>query len=261
MTAFNFFSDILPDPDFAIGIAGEHPAESGETAEYGAGFSSVRLGSVKPIMRARTQSGRMVTRAAAYHKWTVSITYNPMTRAEFDPIYTFLMEKQGGLKPFYVYLPQYTAPKNTLFASWALANDTMTVDTGTTPVAGNTTIMIESSDLPIDASYGDSGTPLPGDLFNVVDTNDATHTKTYMVTRVETADTYRSGFTAPAKAVKAQYRVHFTPGLKADIATGTTTIKFNQPKVHVFQTADVQEYSLKTNNLYSFSLKLEEAIL
>ena len=183
-----------------------------------------------------------------------------MTRTEFDPVYTFLMDKQGSLKPFYVYLPQYRYPKNTDFSTWLTTYQSSLVP-DVNVIAGSTTMMIESENWDIDSLYISNPTPLPGDLFNVVDSNDGTHTKTYMITRVETADTYRTGITAPTDTVMAQYRIHFTPGLKADVQASTTYLRFNEPKIHVFQKNDIQEYSLGNNNLYSFSLNLEEAIL
>ena len=38
-----------------------------------------------------------------------------------------------------------------------------------------------------------------------------------------------------------------------------STLTYINPLIRVVQTSDVQEYSLGTNNLYTFSLNLEEA--
>ena len=75
-----------------------------------------------------------------------------------------------------------------------------------------------------------------------------------MVNRVETNADYQTGTTQPANT---QVRVHFTPGLSKSIATGDDFV-FHNPLIKVIMTADIQEYSLNTNNLYSFSLSLEE---
>ena len=51
------------------------------------------------------------------NKWNISITYNPMTRDQFEPVYSFLLEKNGRLNPFYVQLPQQTNSRNAAFNS------------------------------------------------------------------------------------------------------------------------------------------------
>lgn len=86
--------NILPDPNNLINTAG---LDSGTASP---GFASVKLSSNQPIMRDRTRSGRLVSRAVSYHLWNIDISYNPMTKSQFNPIYGFLLEKQGSLKPF-----------------------------------------------------------------------------------------------------------------------------------------------------------------
>ena len=76
----------LPDPNNQITDAGQ--SGSGST---GPGFLSVKFSSIQPILRDRTNSGRIISRAHAYHKWQIGLTYNPLTREEFDPVYNFLL--------------------------------------------------------------------------------------------------------------------------------------------------------------------------
>ena len=68
-----------------------------------------------PIQVSRTNSGRVITQAAAGHKWNINITYNPMTRDQFEPVYSFLLEKNGRLNPFFVQLPMHTTSRNSAF--------------------------------------------------------------------------------------------------------------------------------------------------
>ena len=112
----------LPDPNNTITAAGTDAG--GGTA--GPGFKSVQLSSIQPILRDRTNSGRIISRSHVYHKWEVGITYNPLTKAQFDPIYNFLLHKRGTLKPFFVSLPQYRAqgPTSRTVASSAVAGAT-----------------------------------------------------------------------------------------------------------------------------------------
>lgn len=200
--------DILPDPYHTITPAGE------EGGIAGPGFASVKISSEQPIMRDRTNSGRLISRTAAYHKWSIDIGYNPMTKTEFDPVYTFLLHKQGTLKPFFVSLPQYRVQN--------IDNRTFTASA----VAGATTISCATTGIVV------------GALFRI-NATDSSHTKAYMVTRVGASS------------------ITILPGL-AKAVEDNAGIQFADPTIKVIQTSDVQEYSLGTNNLYSFSLKLEE---
>ena len=105
MATFSSFLDILPDPTNPIGISGQALA-TGSGGTNGPGFASVQFTSQAPIQMSRTNSGRVLTRAIAGHKWTIQIKYNPMTRDQFEPVFNFLLEKNGRLNPFFVKLPQ-----------------------------------------------------------------------------------------------------------------------------------------------------------
>mgnify|MGYP001298266550 FL=1 len=203
----------LPDPNNQITDAGQ--SGSGST---GPGFLSVKFSSIQPILRDRTNSGRIISRAHAYHKWQIGLTYNPLTREEFDPVYNFLLHRRGTLKPFFISLPQYRAqgPTSRTVASNAVA--------GATSLTG----------------AGSGGTAIkPGMLFTITDSADSSHTKAYIITQVNgTALTISPGL---AKAV-----------------TGGATLDFADPKIKVIQTSDTREYSLNVNNLYTFSLNVEE---
>ena len=202
--------NILPDPYNTITNSGDSGG-----AITGPGFASMTLSSDQPIMRDRTNAGRLISRSSAYHKWVVDITYNPLTKAEFDPVYNFLLHKQGSLKPFYVSLPQYRAQ--------GIADKT----TNTSAVAGSNTLVCNTTGI------------VPGALFRINDSSDSSHTKAYMVTRVGASS------------------ITIVPGLANEVSAGAT-VDFTDPTIKVIQTSDVQQYSLANNNLYSFSLKLEE---
>jgi hypothetical protein len=226
MATFSEFLNILPDPNYKIGTAGE----SSSSGTAGAGFASIKLSSDAPIMRDRTNSGRLVSRSAAYHRWDIDISYNPMTREEFDPIFTFLLEKQGSLKPFFISLPNYRAG----------ATNT-TVSGGTS--AGSSTLLILNTNC------------APGDLFHIEDPFDSAHTKAYKVLRVEDTTTYNTTLGSPGTGNK---RIHILPPLQKAVSS-VAVVNFSTPLIKVIQSGDIQEYSLNNNNLYSFSLKVEEA--
>ena len=132
------FTHVLPDPNNPITPAG---ASTGTLPVNGPGYASVSLKSQLPSMTTRTNSGRAIVRNIAGHKWDISISYNPLTRAEFEPMHAFLLQKKGATSAFFVSLPQYIAPQNATFATYlatsalkptadvAAGKDTFTLDT------------------------------------------------------------------------------------------------------------------------------------
>ena len=244
--AFTSFLNILPDPNNPIGDAG-HALATGSGGVAGPGFKSVKFSSRAPIQVSRTNSGRVITRSIAGHMWNINITYNPMTRDQFEPVFNFLLEKNGKLNHFYVQIPnQYTA-RNAAFA----ARVATTAPTTETSLNQGAKFMIQA-----DHHSTQTTTPKPGDMFTITDTADSLHTKAYRVTRVMTNADYHSGL--HSQPTTTQRIVYFTPPLQRSV-TGSQTIDFYQPLFRVILKQDIQQYSLDTNNLYTFSLNLEEA--
>lgn len=243
MAVFTDFQNILPDPNNSIGDAGQ------STGTAGPGFASVKVSSEQPYMSTSTNSGRLIARAVAAHKWKINITYNPMTRAEFEPIFNFLLQRRGPLNPFYVSLPQYRTPQDSSFATHVASYDLAVDNTGGYS-AGATIMNIDGGP---DGNYTISadGTPSPGDMFTIDGTN-SNHKKAYMVTRVETPTDYTG--TAPAAN---NVRIHFVPGLSKAV-DNNDELKFHNPLLKVIRVGNIEEYSLNTDNLYKFSLNLEE---
>ena len=232
MATFTSFTEILPTPSNPIGDAGQSLA-TGSGGVAGPGFVSVTLNSKRDIMRDRTNSGRLVSRSASYHQWDVSITYNEMTKAQLDPVFNFLLEKQNSLKSFYVALPQYTGN---------ITNKGLSA----TVAAGATTLTVSSSGVE------------PGAMFHIEDPENSAHIKAYVVTRVETSSNYNTNEGVVSSGTE---RVHFTPPLQRAITSTTNVVvNFAAPLIRVIQSSDEQQYSLNNNNLYNFSLKLEEAL-
>lgn len=234
------FTNILPNPSNAYSNSGQDLGN-----DTGPGFRDVKLSSEHKINNTRTNSGRLISRDLSGHKWNIDISYNPLTRDEFDPIYSFLLQSRGSMKPFFVSLPQYASPKNATFsASTAYRNSLSPVAATSAP--GLTNMVVTA------ASYTtSSGTPSSGDIFTISDT-DSNHTKAYRVTKVETPTDYTDD---PGTN---NLRVHFIPALQRQVSS-SATLTFKNPLFRVVLKNDVQEESLNTQNLYSFSLKLEEA--
>ena len=248
MSTFTDFTNILPDPNNSISYDGSS-THANPGSSFGPGYASVSLQSKQPYLRDITNSGKLLARTAVSHKWETSIQYNPMTKADFSPVYTFLLSRFGPMNPFFVSLPQHRVPQSSSFATWSNLGAT-TLESAGAYSAGETSMLVQNGTFAPESS---SGTPLPGDLFNL-DASDSNHNKAYMVTRVETASNYLSGTTQPSST---QVRIHFTPALQKNTVVGDDLVFYN-PLIKVVLNSDVQEYSLNTQNLYSFSLKLEE---
>lgn len=249
MATFTNFATILPSPTYQIGDAGQADGESGANTS-GPGYASVTLSSSEKILKNRTNSGRYISRSATSQFWKIDISYNPMTRAQFNPIQTFLMSKRGGLIPFYVSLPQYETLQDTTFnAATAFYN---ALSPATTVSAGESSMIVGATSYAPTTTHK---TPLPGDVFTVSDSNDSNHQKAYMVTGVETPDLLQSTTTLSANQIK----IHFSPQMQKLTSTSANLIFKGENSVFkVVQSKDVVEYSLGTNNLYNFSLSLEE---
>ena len=187
MALFTSFQNILPDPNNYITYAGSI-SSSGTGAALGPGFTSVKFTSNQPTMMTRTNSGRVITRSVAAHSWKIGIQYNSLTREEFEPVFAFLMSRQGKLNPFFVELPQYIAAQDSNFASHVGSNPTsVAISEGSAVAAGRTYFRV---------GYSGAGTPRPGDVFTITDANNSNHTKAYQVTRVESSTDYNIDFDA-----------------------------------------------------------------
>ena len=237
MASFSSFADRLPDPNFGIGEDGS----SSNSTITGPGFSSVKFSSERPVSVSRTNSGRVITRAIVGQRWKMSISYNPMTRAQFEPIYSFL-QARGRLTPFFVVLPQY---RDTRYSSF---NDTIAV-LGTTN-AGSKTVKIDGF-----SNDSQHNSIRVGDMLTFTDSSNSNHKKAYQIVRVLTNSNYLSGGEQPGSGERI---VYLNPPLEKAVSDNTT-VNYQNVLIRVIMTTDIIEYDLGTNNLYQFSLNLEEA--
>ena len=101
-----------------------------------------------------------------------------------------------------------------------------------------------------------SGGVKPGDLITINDSSNTNHTKAYQIVRVNDSTNKLSSDTELNNT--NERRLFIVPPLARDV-TINSTINYATPLIRVILASDVQEYSLGTNNLYQFSLNLEEA--
>ena len=236
MASFSSFADRLPDPNFGVGEDGS----STNSAITGPGFSQVQFTSQRPVSATRTNSGRMITRAIVGQSWKIQISYNPMTRDEFEPVYSFL-QARGRLTPFFVSLPQYKDTRNSSLSSTILVDGAHS--------AGASSVRLDGF-----ADNNQTSGLRPGDMITFNDSGNSNHKKAYQITRVLTNSNYISG----NQPNTGERIVYLNPPLEKAVADNAG-VNYENVLIRVIMTTDVIEYTLGTNNLYQFSLNLEEA--
>ena len=208
----------LPDPTNKINAQGNIDA----SGNPGPGFSAVTVTSKQPISINRSNSGLAFRNVSKYQLFTVNISYNKLTKEEFNVVYSFLLEKQASLEAFFVQLPQY-------------GNSS----------AGTKNIIADASAGTNQLSLSSVADISPGDLFSVTVSTDDTHVKVYKVTKIN----------SPVITITPQLQ------RPIDISSsGTETANFGVPKMRVTYTGSDIQYSVDASGLYSFSVKLEETL-
>ena len=241
MATFINFSNILPDPVNKITEAGDIDS----TGTEGPGFKSVSLKDIRLGDKiSRSRSGRGVSASNGAQMWAIDISYNKMTRDQFDVVDSFLSSRNGRTNPFFVILPQVSKPKDSLFYAYCMIK---TIQTKNAVSAGSTSFEIQASDASVF-----SGMPSRGDFININDATDINHLKAYKITRVESPLRYQAGTTQPTRA-----RIHVDPPIIRDI-TQPSEVVFINPKFRVIQESESREQEIDTEGLYTFSLSLEE---
>ncbi len=208
-------------PDHSVGYAPEGlsvPLTGGTTA----GFKTVALSSKQDRQTFRTNSGRLITNYNSAHIWKATISYNEITKEQFDIIYTFLLRMQTERTAFYVKMPHWN--QETEIANIATTEDIL-------PGSGQ-------------FFYGSTVTSNPGQYFNVEDPKNPQHVKTYMYTGREGGGDILT-----------------TPSMQYFVNTGAV-LNFTDVKLRVvLEKQATISYTVNQDNLYKLSLKVEEALI
>jgi len=120
-------------------------------------FQAINVSSRHNNVFSETVSGRIQVRTYGGQRWSFTAQYNPMTRAEFQPVFAFVTSQQGRLGSFGIVPP--------------VVGSTSGTATGTALVNGATSA--GSTTVPVD---GFTGTIKAGDFIKF------SHGKVYMVT-------------------------------------------------------------------------------
>jgi len=187
--------------------------------------SDAQIGSEQNTIVSVTTSGRVQTRQIDGQKFTITLDYAPMTRANFAPIKAFLMKQRSRLNTFTIIPPVVSNAQG-------VATGTISVDGAIS--AGATTCTIDGM------TTDTTGILKAGDYFRF-----SGQDKVYMAVEDLDADGTGSG------------TLTFEPPLRADVSDNTTLV-YDNVDFTVRLKNDIQEYNIVTNDLYKYQIDLIE---
>ena len=185
-------------------------------------FSSVGFASEQKTITSTTDSGKMFAVQVDGQRFKFSASYPPLSRADFSPVYAFIMKQRSQKETFQIALPDLKNAKGDVSGT-VLVNGVHS--------AGDTTIDID----------GMTGTLKAGDYIKF-----AGHTKVYVV--VEDA-------TASAGATTITIEPPLRSALSDDEAVTYDNVQFT-----VRLTNDIQEFNTNDLDTYRFEVDFIEAL-
>jgi len=187
--------------------------------------SDAQIGSEQNTIVSVTTSGRVQTRQIDGQKFTITLDYAPMTRANFAPIKAFLMKQRSRLNTFTIIPPVVSNAQG-------VATGTISVDGAIS--AGSTTCTIDGM------TVSTTGILKAGDYFRFTGQE-----KVYMAVEDLDADGTGSG------------TLTFEPPLRSDVANDVALV-YDNVDFTVRLKNDIQEYNIVTNDLYKYQIDLIE---
>jgi hypothetical protein len=185
-------------------------------------FQALDFRSNVTVRTTTTISNRMQRAKVGGQFYSFKLQSRPMTRAEFMPVYSFLIQQDGQYETFTVELP------GNLSSSRGTAAGVVT-STGAVAAA-----------LKAAAVSGGTGTLKKGDIIKF-----SNHDKVYMLTE--------------DVASLASATLNFYPALTTAI-TNTTTVVYSNVKITVMQTNDVNQYQTGIDNKFKYELEVQEVL-
>jgi hypothetical protein len=189
--------------------------------------SDIQVQSIEPTLVSTTISLKRQVRSRGGQRWMLNVSFPPMTRAEFAPIYAFSVKQKGQYETF-TYVPP------TISTTRGSSGETPVVDGAIS--AGAVTASVDG------LTASTSNILRAGDFIKFSD-----HTKIYMVTDDMSSD--GSG----------DATLNFHPAATEAIPNNATITIASVPFTVSFQD-DVREYGTNYTNLYSYEIALIEVV-
>ena len=171
-------------------------------------FNAINFKSNQKTLFSETDSGKTFRRQVQGQRFSFTVQYPPMTRAEFAPIMAFIVKQRSRKEDFTVAFPSYLN---------AQGNETGTLLVNGTHSVGDTTIALDGF-----ASDGD-GRLKAGDLIKFA------HNKVYMVIEDVTSSSNSATVT-------------IEPPLREALADDSS-VTYDSVPFHVYLTSDTQEFN------------------
>ena len=176
-------------------------------------FTAVNIKSNQKTLFSETDSGKSFRRQVQGQRFSFTVQYPPMTRAEFAPIMAFIMKQRSRKEDFTITMPSYFN---------AQGNETGTLLVNGAHSVADTTIAI-------DGFAGDgAGRLKAGDFIKFA------HDKVYMVVADATSSSNASTVT-------------IEPPLRTAL-TNNSSVTYDSVPFTVQLTSDVQEFSTNQND-------------
>ena len=189
-------------------------------------FQSLNIQSIQPTLISRTISGRRQARQIGGQLWKMTATFPPMTRAQFAPIYAFIVAQRGRYESFSLVPPVVGNPQGSA-AGTPLVNG-----------ASQTGRSLET-----DGWTQNTAIFKAGDYLKL-----AGNDKVYMVTADATTAVSSSALTLTIE-----------PALVASPANDEVIIYESIPFT-VALASGVQEFATGATGVYEFEIELEEVL-
>ena len=188
-------------------------------------FDSLDVRSIQPTFVSRTISGRRQARQIGGQYWIITATFAPLTRAQFQPIYAFVMSQRGRFDSFSLSLPVIKSGLGTPTGTPLGNGASQTGRTVVTDGWNNDTVVFKAGD------------------FVKLSGND----KVYMIT----SDIQSNG--------SGQATLAIEPALVASPANDEAVVAENIPFT-VALAGGVQEFATGTTGLFSYDVDFEEVL-
>ena len=193
-------------------------------------FTAINLKSNQKTLLSETDSGKTFRRQVQGQRFSFTVAYPPMTRAEFAPVMAFMMKQRNRKENFTVTFPSFLD---------AQGNETGTLLVNGSHTATDTTIAIDGF-----ASDG-AGRLKAGDFIKFA------HDKVYMVVEDATSSSNASTVT-------------IEPPLR-EALTDNSSVTYDSVPFNVHLTSDVQEVGTGQNDkngnlLFTYEFDVIEAL-
>jgi hypothetical protein len=188
---------------------------------------SATINSQQATIVSVTASGRKQSRQIDGQRFAITISFPPMTRAEFSPIKAFVMKQRSQLENF-TFIPPTEGNAQGVAST--------VISTNASVSAGATTCTVDNM------TTSTNGILKAGDYFRFTG-----QSKVYMAV----ADLNSDG--------SGEGTLTFEPPLRSAVADNTILI-YDNVDFTVSLTTDVQEFSIGTTNYYSYEIDVVEVL-